>query len=55
MGDNRWPKRILTGSLEGGKRREKPDVKWDREVKTVMMQRTNTSRRSKAADMAKSD
>jgi hypothetical protein len=31
MEDNIWPKRIMTGSPEG-KRRGRPEMKWEREV-----------------------
>jgi hypothetical protein len=38
MRDNRWPKRKFIRSLEGGKRRGRLDIKWEREVARVMKQ-----------------
>ena len=38
MGGNTWPNQILTWSAEGRKRRERPEIKWEREVKTVIKQ-----------------
>jgi hypothetical protein len=53
MGDNRWPKQILTGSLEG---RGRPKIKWDSEVKRVMKQKNLTSKRcSNLVNIAKSN
>ena len=42
MGDKRWPKRILTWSPEGRKRRERPEKKWEKEVERVMKQKNLT-------------
>jgi len=36
--DNRWPKRIMTWSPEGRRRRGRPEVKWEKEVERVMKQ-----------------
>jgi hypothetical protein len=33
MGDNRWPKKILACLLKGRKRRVRPEIKSEREVK----------------------
>jgi len=38
MGDNRWPKRIMIWSPYKRKRRERPKMKWEREVARVMKQ-----------------
>ena len=55
MGDNRWPKRILTWSLEG-RRRGRPKIKWDSEVKRVMKQKNLTSKRcNNLVNIAKSN
>jgi hypothetical protein len=40
MEDNRWPKRIMTWSLEG--RRGRPEMRWEREVERVMKQKNLT-------------
>jgi hypothetical protein len=39
MEANRWPKRIMTWSPEGRRRRRQPEVKWDKEVERVMKER----------------
>ena len=36
---NRWPKRIMTWSPGGRRRRRRPEVKWEKEVERVMKQR----------------
>jgi hypothetical protein len=41
MEDNRWPKRIMTWSLDG-RRRGRPRMKWEREVERVMKQKNLT-------------
>jgi hypothetical protein len=38
-----WRKRIMTWSPEGRRRRGRPDVKWEKKVESVMMQRHLTS------------
>jgi len=38
VGDNRRPTRILTWSVEGRKRRGRPQMKWEREVERVLKQ-----------------
>jgi hypothetical protein len=40
--DNRWPKRIMTWSPEGRRRRRRPKVKWKKEVERVTMERNLT-------------
>lgn len=56
MGDNRWPKGICNRSLEGQKRRQSPEMKWEGEVGRVMKQKNrNTRRHSKPSNIAKSD
>lgn len=42
MGHDRWPKRILTSSPEGRKRRERPETKWDKEVEIMTNQKNPT-------------
>jgi hypothetical protein len=42
MGHDRWPKRKLTSSPEGRKRRERPEIKCDKEKESAMKQK-NTS------------
>jgi hypothetical protein len=42
MGDNRWPRRILTWLPEERKRRGRQEMKWEREVKRVMKQKNLT-------------
>ena len=42
MEDKRWPKRIMTWSPEGRRRRGQPEIKWEKEVEKVMKQRTLT-------------
>jgi hypothetical protein len=32
MEDNRWPKRKMTWSPEGRRKRARPELKWEREV-----------------------
>jgi hypothetical protein len=34
--DNGWPKRIMTWSPEGRRKRGRPEMKWEREVERVM-------------------
>jgi hypothetical protein len=51
MEDNRRPKRITTWSPEG-RRRGKPEMKWEREAERVMKQKNLTP--EYAATMAKS-
>jgi hypothetical protein len=34
--DNRWPKRKFIWSVEGRKRRGRPDITWESEVAKVM-------------------
>jgi hypothetical protein len=41
LGDNIWPKHILTWALEE-KRRQRPEMKWEREVKIVTKQKNVT-------------
>lgn len=36
MENKRWPKLIMTWSPEGRRRRENPEVTWEKEVKKVM-------------------
>jgi len=43
MEDNRWPKRIMTCSPEGRRRRGRPEVKWEKEVERVVKQSNLTS------------
>jgi hypothetical protein len=41
MEDNRWPKRLMTWSLGGRRRRGgQPELKWEEEVERVMKQRS---------------
>jgi V8-like Glu-specific endopeptidase len=40
--DNRWPKRIMTWSPGGRRRRGRPEVKWEKEVERVMKQKNLT-------------
>ena len=42
MENNRWPNGITTW-LEGGRRRGRPNLKWEKEVERVMKQRNLTS------------
>jgi hypothetical protein len=42
MEDNRWPKRIMTWSLEGRRRRGRFEMKWEREVERVIKQKNLT-------------
>jgi hypothetical protein len=43
MEDNRWPKRIMTWSPGGRRRRRgRPEMKWEREVERVMKQKNLT-------------
>jgi hypothetical protein len=42
MGDKDGLKRILNRSPEGRKRRGRPEMKWEREVKRVMKQKNVT-------------
>ena len=41
--DNRRPKRIMTWSPEGRRRRGRPEVKWEKEVERVVKQSNLTS------------
>jgi hypothetical protein len=41
MEDNGWPKRIMTWSPEG-RRRGRPEMKWERGVERVMKQKNLT-------------
>jgi hypothetical protein len=41
-GDIRWPIRIKTWPPEGRRRRGRPEVKWEKEVKRVVKQRNLT-------------
>jgi hypothetical protein len=38
-----WRKRIMTWSLEGRRRRGRPDVKWEKKVGSVMKKKDLTS------------
>ena len=42
-GDNKWPKRILTWSREGTKRKGRVQIKWERQVERVMKQKNLTT------------
>jgi hypothetical protein len=42
MEDTRRPKRIMTWSPEGGGRRGRPEIKWEKEVERVMKQKNLT-------------
>jgi hypothetical protein len=42
MEDNRWLRRIMIRSLEGIKRRGRPEIKWEREVESVIKQKNLT-------------
>jgi hypothetical protein len=42
MEDNIWPKRIMTWSPEGRRRRGRPEMKWEREVERVVKQNNLT-------------
>jgi len=56
VGDNRWPKQILTWSLEGRQMRWRPKMKWDIEVKRVMKQKNPISKRcNNLVNIAKSN
>jgi hypothetical protein len=43
MDDNRWPKRIMTWSPKGRRRRGRPEVKREKEVVRVVKQSNLTS------------